>query len=212
MATLETLLDLLRGCSRKAPSRPTLHNEKQITRRINRRRIVGHCRFCGAQAEITAVSQGTEIPLIDASGGKLTLSTFYCSIHRPKLDENQVNPRYRSALHSLKQFELELKRLGRQAGQRNRVVAQSGHPATDRFYYRYVIAYDLRGGDVTELRQHARRLVDAKLTDRKKQILVLERELLNQSEVAKQLGIERQSVSKALGMISKQFRYLLMLY
>lgn len=41
-------------------------------------------------------------------------------------------------------------------------------------------------------------MVNLKLSDRKKQILILQRDGLNQSEIARKLGIERQAVSKAL--------------
>jgi DNA-directed RNA polymerase specialized sigma subunit len=41
-------------------------------------------------------------------------------------------------------------------------------------------------------------MVDSKLSDRKKQILILRWDGLNQSEIAQKLSIKRQAVSKAL--------------
>lgn len=208
VATLETLLDLLRACCRKVPKRPALRGEEHKARRLNRRRIAGYCRFCGNLAEISALSEGNDSTLIDDPEERLRWSTFYCSAHRPKLKDGRVNPDYRRAKRSLAQFELELERLSRQAAAGNSVLSQSGDPVIDCYYYRYVRAHDLWTGDEAGLRQHARHLTDANISDRKKQILILERAGLNQSEIALRLSIRRQAVSKALMTVAKDFRHL----
>ena len=46
------------------------------------------------------------------------------------------------------------------------------------------------------------------LTDRKKQILILQWDGLNQSDIARKLGIERQAVSKALKSLATTPRML----
>lgn len=208
VATLETLLDLLRACCRKVPKRPALQGKELEARRLNRRRIVDYCRFCGNLAEFGAVSEGNVGILSGDPDEKLRFSTFYCSAHRPKLKGPRVNPSYRRAKRSLAQFELELTRLSRQAGARKSVLKQSGNPVTDCYYFRYVQAHDLWTGDETSLRQHARLLTDANISDRKKQILILERALLSQSKIALKLDISQQSVSKALMTIPMNFRHL----
>ena len=56
-----------------------------------------------------------------------------------------------------------------------------------------------------ELRDLARLMVDSRLSDRKKQILMLQRLGFNQSAIARRLGIERQAVSKAIASIPEIF-------
>ncbi|MBT9383860.1 hypothetical protein KM176_08330 [Pseudooceanicola sp. CBS1P-1] len=215
IATLETLVDLLRACAWKPPERPVVQGEGLAARRLNRRRYTGYCRFCGALAEFSEISEGVMPAALSDPEEKLKFSTYYCSAHRPQLRDElkaawRVNPAYRRAMRSLEWFDQELKRLSRQAGVRRMVLAQTGDPLTDCYYHRYVEENDLRAGDEAELRQHARRLVDARMTDRKKQILILERAHFSHAEIAERLGVERQAVSKALKTIPKGFRHLLL--
>ncbi len=64
----------------------------------------------------------------------------------------------------------------------------------------------LQPADKAELRNQARLMVDSRLSDRKKQMLMLQWSGLNQSEIARRLGIERQAVSKALASIPAMFQ------
>lgn len=59
---------------------------------------------------------------------------------------------------------------------------------------------------MAELRNLARRIVDKRLTDRKKAIIMMIASGQNQSQVAEALGIERQAVFKALATIPDDFR------
>jgi len=49
-------------------------------------------------------------------------------------------------------------------------------------------------------------LVDEKISDRKKEIVILLLSGLNQSEIAKRLCVERQAISKALQSIPADYR------
>ena len=49
-------------------------------------------------------------------------------------------------------------------------------------------------------------MVESKITDQKKQIIMLQAQGLNQSEVALELKITRQVVSKALKTIPSEYR------
>ena len=69
-----------------------------------------------------------------------------------------------------------------------------------------MLSQTLHLADEAELRNLARLMVDMKLTDRRKQILVLQKFGFNQSEIARRLEIERQAVSKALRSIPDCFR------
>ena len=66
-----------------------------------------------------------------------------------------------------------------------------------------VAADDLEG----RLRAVARALVDDGITDRKKEIIALISSGMNQSQVAKQLGVERQAISKALKNMPDRYRF-----
>lgn len=70
----------------------------------------------------------------------------------------------------------------------------------------YWLSQTLHLADEAELRNLARLMVDMKLTDRRKQILVLQKYGFNQSEIARRLEIERQAVSKALRSIPDCFQ------
>jgi DNA-binding NarL/FixJ family response regulator len=69
-----------------------------------------------------------------------------------------------------------------------------------------MLGQTLQPADEAELRNRARLMVDSKLSDRKKQILMLQRAGFNQSDIARRLGIERQAVSKSIASIPQIFR------
>ena len=115
------------------------------------------------------------------------------------------NPAYRQAKRSLAQFELELARLSQQCAKPATPQVKSGDQLVDGYFFHYVMRQTLQPADKAELRNQARLMVDSKLSDRKKQILMLQWSGLNQSEIARRLGIERQAVSKALASIPAMF-------
>ena len=83
---------------------------------------------------------------------------------------------------------------------------KSGDQLVDGYFFHYVMRQTLQPADKAELRNQARMMVDSKLSDRKKQILMLQWSGLNQSDIARKLGIERQAVSKALAATPAMFR------
>ena len=70
-----------------------------------------------------------------------------------------------------------------------------------------MLSQTLHLADEAELRNLARLMVDMKLTDRRKQILVLKKLGFNQSDIARRLEIERQAVSKALRSVPDFFLF-----
>ena len=78
----------------------------------------------------------------------------------------------------------------------------------DRYFYHLMLSQTVQSADKGELRNQARLMVDSKLSDRKKQILILQWDGLNQSEIARKLDIERQAVSKALKSLASTPRML----
>ena len=57
-----------------------------------------------------------------------------------------------------------------------------------------------------KLREEARMLVDLKITDRKKEMMMLLASGFNQTETGLRLGIKRQAVCKVLPTIDKDYR------
>jgi DNA-binding CsgD family transcriptional regulator len=196
IGTLETLIELVMACKRKKPSSEDVGG-------LNSQRLKGFCRFCGSQAELAsfATGEGQRDP-----DEHLRLSNLYCTTHRPKTHDGSWNPAYRQAKRAVAQFDLELARLSRQCAIRAEPKAKSGDELVDAYIFRYMLSRTLHLADEAELRNLTRLMVDAKLTDRRKQILVLQKLGFNQSEIARRLEIERQAVSKALRSIPDCFR------
>ncbi|WP_262352249.1 LuxR family transcriptional regulator [Achromobacter xylosoxidans] len=201
VATLESLIGLVWGCACKRPVKSKVRDT-----RLNGERLQGFCRFCGSLAELTSFAGGSDDPKADDPEEKLRLSSLYCLDHRPKLPSGAWNPVYRQARRSLAQFDLELARLNQQCAKPATAQVKSGDQLVDSYFFHYVAGQTLQPADKAELRNQARLMVDSKLSDRKKQMLMLQWSGLNQSEIARKLGIERQAVSKALAAIPAMFR------
>ena len=201
VATLESLIGLVWDCACKRPVKSKVRDT-----RLNGERLQGFCRFCGSLAELTSFAGGSDDPKADDPEEKLRLSSLYCLDHRPKLPSGAWNPVYRQARRSLAQFDLELARLTQQCAKPATAQVKSGDQLVDSYFFHYVAGQTLQPADKAELRNQARLMVDSKLSDRKKQMLMLQWSGLNQSEIARKLGIERQAVSKALAAIPAMFR------
>lgn len=201
VATLESLIGLVWDCTCKRPVKSKVRDT-----RLNGERLQGFCRFCGSLAELTSFAGGSDDPKADDPEEKLRLSSLYCLDHRPKLPSGAWNPVYRQARRSLAQFDLELARLNQQCAKPATAQVKSGDQLVDSYFFHYVAGQTLQPADKAELRNQARLMVDSKLSDRKKQMLMLQWSGLNQSEIARKLGIERQAVSKALAAIPAMFR------
>lgn len=201
VATLESLIGLVWDCACKRPVKSKVRDT-----RLNGERLQGFCRFCGSLAELTSFAGGSDDPKADDPEERLRLSSLYCLDHRPKLPSGAWNPVYRQARRSLAQFDLELARLNQQCAKPATAQVKSGDQLVDSYFFHYVAGQTLQPADKAELRNQARLMVDSKLSDRKKQILMLQWSGLNQSEIARKLGIERQAVSKALAAIPAMFR------
>lgn len=208
VATVESLTSLVWDCACKRPKKSTTITGVNL----NAQRKHGFCELCGELTEFTdfmatvADEQVNDIELQDRK--KLELSHQYCARHRPILANGSRNPAYRQAKRSLAQFNLELDRLNRQCAKRASPQAASGDLLVDRYFYHLMLSQSIQSADKGELRNQARLMVDSKLSGRKKQILILQWDGLNQSEIARKLGIERQAVSKALKSLASTPRML----
>lgn len=198
IATLETLIELVWACKRKQPA-------KRNVRGLNGQRLKVFCRFCGSLAELATFAESSGDDGQRGMDEKLRLSNLYCAAHRPKLPNGEWNPAYRKAKRSIAQFDLELARVSRQCASRGTLQAKSGDELVDSYIHSYMLGQTLTLAEEAELRDLARLMVDSRLSDRKKQILMLQRLGFNQSAIARRLGIERQAVSKAIASIPEIF-------
>lgn len=207
VATLETLIELVWDCACKRPAKSRVR-----TTRLNGERRQGFCRFCGSLTELALYAEGNDTPKANDPEEELRLSSQYCLDHRPRLPNGAWNPAYRQARRSVDQFDLELARLNRQCAKRSSTkAAASGDELVDSYFYQYFLGQTIQPADKAELRNLARLMVEAKLSDAKKKMLVLQLSGLNQPEIAKKLPgseqqpLTRQAVSKALASIPALF-------
>lgn len=140
------------------------------------------------------------------------LSTNYCLNHRPKLHNGSWNSLYKQAKRSAEQFEREVLRLRRQIAHPDRHNAKSGDRLIDEYFYDYMQDSSLDPTNVPELRNLARKMVDSRLTDNKKRMLVLRKQNPSNEKIGILLGeitgkpLSNQAVSKALRTIREEFQ------
>lgn len=206
--SLDSLRELALACRLKKSKRKS-HGK------INTRRARQFCQSCGEQTELSAHLSGTAWPVQDEDE-RLRLSSTYCTAHRPKAPFSEaVKADYFRAKRSQSKFDQEFIRLERQSwGNPATPRAKSGSKLVDEYICRLAahrqlgIASDQSNLDSIDkkLREEARQLVDRKISDRKKEIVMLLASGLNQSETALRLGIQRQAVSKILQSIPSDYR------
>lgn len=200
-ATLETMRELFKSCSLKKPK--YLKNGR-LDRRPNE-----ICDFCGENTELfLSIKRGQNILGYDPDEGTARLSVVYCSKHRPKYLNQTRNPLYQSANRNKISFKTELSRLERQCVSTSDSRAQSGNPEIDLFYVRLQAREAFFLTDVSNLRKEARRLVDTRIDDTKKRIIMLRAEGLTLNTIANLLDMKsRQAVSKALASVPMLYRF-----
>ncbi len=210
-STLETLIGLTDACLRKTVQKAIIPETPLRNGRLQGLWEHKFCKFCGNLAEYTAVLEGiVEIdfhpPKANRESKTLRLSTGYCGKHRPLQHDNTWSLEYQKAKRSAAQFQVELLRLTRQSRALQLGLAQSGDKLIDAYIYLDVLKHGFRSGDEAELRNHARLLVDNKLTDQKKKMVILRFLGLSLQAIAPLVGVKsRQAVSKALGSMKSEF-------
>lgn len=160
IATLESLIELVWPCARKRPKKTQVPGSS-----LNGRRLQESCRFCGEPAELTLFASGDITPRANDPDDDLHLSNLYCVNHRPKLPGDVWNPAYRRARRAVARFDLELARLRLQCAHRKEAQVRSGDELVDSYFLHYILGQTLQPADEAELRNQARLMVDAKLTD-----------------------------------------------
>lgn len=206
VATMETLIEMIVCCASKRPRKSKARDELHL----NANRQGGSlCELCGKRTELGTYLHNGSWPeawpgLGDDDVNKLRLSHRYCSEHRPMMGR-MWDASYKCAIRSKAKFEVEVVRLGKLSGARSFPSAKTGSGLADQYIWNYARHHNLYCNEHSAIREHARRMVESKFTDKKKQILMLKAQGLNQSEVALELKTTRQAVSKALKSIPNEY-------
>ncbi|HGP0242041.1 TPA: LuxR family transcriptional regulator [Pseudomonas aeruginosa] len=203
IGTLETLVEVIGACGRKRPARSRCTVEG-VTQNAQRNR--DFCEVCGQPSELAHLINTGDWPESADTDYALHLSNRYCASHRPRHADGTWNPQYQRAKRSKNLFNLELARLTEQSAQRT-PSPKHDTPAAELFAFHITHSNGLTAADEGALREQARLMIDARLTDVKKQMLILRASGLNQSEIARRMGISRQAVSKALGSIPSSLQF-----
>ncbi|HDU8445764.1 TPA: LuxR family transcriptional regulator [Proteus mirabilis] len=221
ISTQDMLKELFSLCEEKRPKRTKLAPDIDL----NTERKMRLCACCGNPTEFfmfirTWEKYGTveddEYDDYEKEGKKKRpdLSHTYCLNHRPKLHDGSWNAMYKQAIRSKEQFEQELLRLRCQIAHPDRYNAKSGDPLIDEYFYHYMFDSPLDPTNVAELRDLARRMVDSRLTDHKKRMLVLRKQGLSNQQIGIKLGeitnksLSNQAVSKAILSVREEFHLL----
>lgn len=216
-ASFDNLRELALACrGKKSKKKP---HGKINAHRAHLRSI---CRLCGRQTELSMHIEGKPWPLLDEDG-ELRLSAMYCDVHKPKAPfSDAVRPDYLRAKRRQSEFDLEYSRLDRQGWVDSSVPrAKSGSKLIDEYIrrfaerrlqnfsfdaVRYLLDQKYASSLDQKLREEARMLVDRKISDRKKEMMMLLASGFNQVETGLRLGIKRQAVCKALPTIDNNYR------
>lgn len=222
ISTQDMLKELFSLCEEKRPKRTKLAPDIHL----NTERKMRLCACCGNLTEFsmfisTWEKYGTveddEYDDYEKEGKKKKrpdLSHTYCLNHRPKLHDGSWNAMYKQAIRSKEQFEQELLRLRCQIAHPDRYNAKSGDTLIDEYFYHYMFDSPLDPTNVAELRDLARRMVDSRLTDNKKRMLVLRKQGLSNQQIGIKLGeitnksLSNQAVSKAILSVREEFHLL----
>ena len=208
VATIESLIGLIWDCDCKLPVKSSLRAKTGKSRGLNGQRPIDYCRFCGSFTSLTTFVRDEQE--LRGTDDILRLSNRYCPAHQPKLPDGSWNPRYKQAKRSVNQFDLELERISKQCAQRSRTLS-TGDNLIDEYFFLLMLGIVSSPADKNELRDLARRMVDSKLSDIKKKMVVLKKRGFNQTEIGNILKspegkpMTRQAVSKALATVRQEF-------
>lgn len=197
--TLETMREFSQACATKRPKRQALGplNGRRPSREL--------CELCGNRTELQAYRDGEPWP--QDGEESLRLSSRYCPSHRPRFLDESWNPAYRRAVLSRRQFAEETLRLTRQSTGLAIPRAQSGDATVDLFYLKLARKRCFYTDEQSMIRNEARALVDAGMTDRKKRLVIQLAQGLSQAEIARLAGLDRQAVWRDLRSVPLIYRF-----
>ena len=190
---------------------PSQKRDEQIKLRklnTNRARLRPFCKFCGEQTELATYFYGESKTQESDTHKHTRFSAFFCKTHKSKDAPSEVvRSAYLKVKRSETQFDVELSRLERQfLGASDTALAKSGNAMVDE-YIRHFIEFLRHGSGLTEsqLRDEARLLIDNKISDTKKEIIMRLANGENQSKIARALGLSRQAIFKSLFKVGDKY-------
>jgi len=200
-STLETLLIVTRECHNKLPKK------KNLAEGGSYRLYHEYCEHCGEFTELSARENGQSRTGYGPDGAA-RLSTKYCWSHRPKFLDGTRNSEYLWAVRTKAEFDKELRRLQLQSRSTTKPVANTGDPYLDLFYMNLLGPRAIYPDELATLRNEARQLVDTRMDDRKKRIVIMRASGFSLAAIADEVGANsRQAVSKALATVSAAYRF-----
>lgn len=192
--TLEMMRVITRACYAKRPKTKNARNNR-LTQET--------CTYCGEDTELV-----TQSILDHEPEGSVRLSSKYCSKHRPKFGDGTRNPEYLRAARHAAEYETEIKRIQLQSTCLTKPNAQTEDVFLDDFYFKLVSSYASYNHEVQFINNQARTLINERVTDSKKRIVMMRASGLSLSEIANSVGVKsRQAVSKAVNSIPSFYRF-----
>jgi hypothetical protein len=203
--TLESLFGFSQVCASKGP----LRFRKKKGEELYKRPTAQFCEFCGEDNELFSFMYSSQ-DLGEAP--KTHLSSKYCKKHRSKSRDKLTKcgdkawePEYTSAKRKRELFEVELERLKRLSGPTR---DQPTEDIADQFAILLLRRLNIFPDELKLLRNEAQNLVvdRKKLSDRKKHIILLLVEGKKQKDIAIELRVSKQVVSKNIQSIPLRYR------
>ena len=112
------------------------------------------------------------------------------------------------AVRSKAEFETEFKRLRLQSRSLSKPLAATGDLSLDLFYLNLLGPRATFPDEIAALRNEARQLVDLKVDDRKKRMVMMRASGFSLAAIANAIGVKsRQAVSKSLASIPSKYRF-----
>jgi len=141
---------------------------------------------------------------------KASLSARYCSRHRPKKNDGTWNSNYLRAKRNKAKFEREIFKIKHHTSNVPDISIAKDKGIGDPFLWNLAHQLDIVLPENERIRNLARQLVDAKISIRKRQIIMLLAAGETQSAIARRLGVSRQAISKAIA--SNTFQRISVMY
>lgn len=192
--TVEMMRVVTRACHAK---RPKTKNSR------SNRLYQEICTYCGEATELAEQSL-LNYDQEDTS----RLSGKYCSKHRPKFRDGRRNSEYLKAVRHAEEYDNEVRRITLQSTCLSKPNAQTGDRFLDSFYFKLVSSHATFADETQFINNQARALIDERITDNKKKMIMMRASGLSLSAIAGTFELRsRQAVGKAIISVPCFYRF-----